>query len=102
MGGCYGWLLWVVAMGVCNGGVQSDGVANSWDSQVDDAVREIREYLITVAEWDNTFMIFSSDHGYSLGQFRVDSDKTQVALRASPCSLSAFGSAGGRCDGECG
>ena len=45
---------------------------------VDDLVRGVREYLISVGEWDNTFFLFTSDHGYSLGQYRIDSDKTQV------------------------
>ena len=30
------------------------------------------------SEWDRTIFIYASDHGYNLGQFRVDSDKTQV------------------------
>ena len=42
---------------------------------VDDIVRELREYLIQVGEWNNTYLIFASDHGYSLGGFRVDSHK---------------------------
>eukprot|EP00947_MAST-08B_sp_MAST-8B-sp1_P006067 g6067.t1 len=45
---------------------------------VDDIVREVREYLIEENEWDNTVMVFTSDHGYTLGGFRVDSHKMQV------------------------
>ena len=45
---------------------------------VDDMVAGIREYLVGAGEWDNTFFVMSSDHGYNLGQFRVDSDKTMV------------------------
>mmetsp|Transcript_93642 Transcript_93642/g.180696 ORF Transcript_93642/g.180696 Transcript_93642/m.180696 type:complete len:581 (+) Transcript_93642:35-1777(+) len=45
---------------------------------VDDVVRQIKEYLESVNEWDNTYLFYTSDHGYNLGQFRVDSHKTQV------------------------
>jgi len=38
----------------------------------------LREYLVSVNEWDNTYVFFTSDHGYNLGQFRVDSHKTMV------------------------
>ena len=45
---------------------------------VDDLIKGVREYLISAGEWDNTYFIFTSDHGYSLGQYRQDSDKTEV------------------------
>ena len=45
---------------------------------VDDIVRDVREYLIEQNEWNNTIMVFLSDHGYTLGGFRVDSHKMQV------------------------
>jgi N-acetylglucosamine-6-sulfatase len=45
---------------------------------VDDVVRGIHSYLDSVGEWERTYFLFTSDHGYNLGQFRVDSDKTQV------------------------
>ncbi len=45
---------------------------------VDDIVREVREFLVAKGEWDNTVMLFTSDHGYNLGGFRVDSHKMQV------------------------
>lgn len=45
---------------------------------VDDIVRGVAEYLTQAGEWDNTYFFYTSDHGYSLGQFRVDSHKTQV------------------------
>lgn len=45
---------------------------------VDDLVRETFAYLTSVNEWDNTFFIYTSDHGYNLGQFRVDSHKTMI------------------------
>jgi len=45
---------------------------------VDDIVIALREYLLSVNEWKNTYVFFSSDHGYNLGQFRVDSHKTMV------------------------
>jgi arylsulfatase A-like enzyme len=34
---------------------------------VDDIIRGLREYLVSVSEWDNTVLIFTSDHGYTLG-----------------------------------
>ena len=45
---------------------------------VDDIVKGLRTYLVSRSEWSNTWMIFTSDHGYSLGGFRVDSHKQQV------------------------
>lgn len=45
---------------------------------VDDIVGALNAYLVKAGEWENTFFITASDHGYSLGQFRVDSHKTQV------------------------
>eukprot|EP00937_MAST-01D_sp_MAST-1D-sp2_P005871 g5871.t1 len=45
---------------------------------VDDMVTGIREYLVSAGEWDRTYFVMTSDHGYNLGQFRVDSDKTMV------------------------
>jgi N-acetylglucosamine-6-sulfatase len=45
---------------------------------VDDMVAGIREYLVEAGEWDNTYFVMTSDHGYNLGQFRIDSDKTMV------------------------
>jgi len=45
---------------------------------VDDIVKEFHAYLTSVDEWDRTYFFYTSDHGYQLGQFRVDSHKTQV------------------------
>ena len=45
---------------------------------VDDIVRQVVEYLKTSGEWNNTYFFYTSDHGYNLGQFRVDSHKTMV------------------------
>ena len=45
---------------------------------VDDIVKELHAYLAQAQEWDRTYWVFTSDHGYNLGQYRVDSDKTQV------------------------
>ena len=45
---------------------------------VDDLVQGLHEYLVAVGEWDRTYWLYTSDHGYNLGQFRVDSDKTQA------------------------
>ncbi len=44
---------------------------------VDDIIRGLREYLVTAGEWSNTHLIFTSDHGYTLGGFRDDSHKIQ-------------------------
>ena len=40
---------------------------------VDDIVREIDAVLTAHAAWSNTFFLYLSDHGYNMGQFRVDS-----------------------------
>lgn len=45
---------------------------------VDDVIGKLEEYLTSVGEWENTYVFYTSDHGYNLGQFRVDSHKTQV------------------------
>ena len=58
---------------------------------VDDIVKAIREYLITQNEWSNTWMFFSSDHGYNLGGFRVDTHKMQVYDHCSRIPFVAWG-----------
>lgn len=45
---------------------------------VDDIVRALLSYLSGVGEWESTYFVHTSDHGYNLGQFRVDSHKTMV------------------------
>lgn len=45
---------------------------------VDDLVQGLREYLVAAGEWNNTFVVLTSDHGYTLGGFRVNSHKMQV------------------------
>ena len=45
---------------------------------VDDMVAGVAAVLQAHGEWDNTFVIYTSDHGYSLGQFRIPSHKMQV------------------------
>eukprot|EP00041_Stephanoeca_diplocostata_P025266 m.657476 g.657476 ORF g.657476 m.657476 type:complete len:563 (-) comp22713_c0_seq8:2129-3817(-) len=45
---------------------------------VDDIVAALYDTLTAAGEWDNTYMFYTSDHGYSLGEFRIDSHKTQV------------------------
>ena len=45
---------------------------------VDDMVLALFETLQKYGEWDRTYVAFSSDHGYSLGQFRLPSHKMQV------------------------
>lgn len=32
---------------------------------VDDIVVALKEYLVSVGKWDNTYVFFTSDHGYS-------------------------------------
>ena len=36
--------------------------------QVDDLVVALYDLLVEYDEWENTFVLFSSDHGYSQGQ----------------------------------
>lgn len=45
---------------------------------VDDIVVALHNLLVSYGEWDNTYFLFSSDHGYSLGQYRLPSHKMQV------------------------
>jgi N-acetylglucosamine-6-sulfatase len=45
---------------------------------VDDIVDALHGYLVSVNEWDTTYWLQTSDHGYSLGEFMIDSHKTQV------------------------
>jgi len=45
---------------------------------VDDIVGEIAGYLEAEGELENTYIVFTSDHGYSLGQFCIPSHKNQV------------------------
>jgi len=42
---------------------------------VDDILREVVDTLQAAGALDNTYIIFSSDHGYNLGQFRLPSGK---------------------------
>jgi len=45
---------------------------------VDDLVVGLHDLLQSYDEWDNTFVLYTSDHGYSLGQFRLPTHKMQV------------------------
>ena len=54
---------------------------------VDDMVLALFETLSRHGEWDRTFVVFSSDHGYSLGQFRLPSHKMQVCARVISAQL---------------
>ena len=47
-------------------------------------VRAMHGYLLSVGEWDRTYFLWTSDHGYNLGQFRVDSHKTMVYDHCAP------------------
>lgn len=38
---------------------------------VDDSVRALRTALRQAGEWDNTYFVFTSDNGYSLGEHRI-------------------------------
>ena len=40
---------------------------------VDDVLADVIELLTSSGTLDNTFIIYSSDHGYDLGQFRLPS-----------------------------
>ena len=35
---------------------------------VDDLIRGVHHYLVEVGEWERTFFLFTSDHGYNLGR----------------------------------
>ena len=37
---------------------------------VDDLVLAVHDVLQSYGEWENTFVLYSSDHGYSLGQYK--------------------------------
>ena len=71
---------------------------------VDDIVRGLHDYLSAAgrsdpsewggalgSEWDRTYFIHTSDHGYNLGQFRVDSHKTMVYDHCSRVPFSIRG-----------
>jgi len=45
---------------------------------VDDIVLALEKTLKEAGEFENTYMLFFSDHGYSQGQFRLCSHKMQV------------------------
>ena len=45
---------------------------------VDDIVRDVVTFLRDAGEWERTIFLFTSDHGYNLGQNRITSHKTQV------------------------
>ena len=45
---------------------------------VDNVIESIVSLLREKNQWERTLFVFTSDHGYSLGQNRVDSHKTQV------------------------
>merc|ERR1712062_119115 len=42
---------------------------------VDDMIKDIYEYLDALQILDNTYLIFSSDHGYKQGQWRIGTSK---------------------------
>lgn len=44
---------------------------------VDDIVKDIVNMLTKYGEIDNTYIVFTSDHGYQLGQFRMRTEKEQ-------------------------
>ena len=46
--------------------------------QVDIYIRDLIELLTKYDEIDNTFIIYSSDHGYHLGEYRIPVEKEQI------------------------
>ena len=47
---------------------------------VDDLVVELEATLREAGEWDSTFVVYLSDHGYSQGQFRLCSHKSKITI----------------------
>ena len=45
---------------------------------MDDIIREVFEYLETYDLLDNTYVLYTSDHGYHLGQWRIACSKQQM------------------------
>lgn len=45
---------------------------------VDDMVERLHDMLVAAGVWDNTFFVYSSDHGYHLGQFGMLYDKRML------------------------
>ena len=45
---------------------------------VDDMVESLHDFLVSKNEWDNTFFLYSSDHGYHLGEFGMLYDKRML------------------------
>jgi hypothetical protein len=50
---------------------------------VDDAVAGVMQALEDLGVLDNTYLFFTSDHGYNLGQHRLPSCKLNVCVRAA-------------------
>ncbi|XP_075158665.1 N-acetylglucosamine-6-sulfatase-like [Haematobia irritans] len=50
-----------------------------WESllSVDELVKDVKEYLENSGDLDNTYVIFTSDNGYHIGQFAQPFDKRQ-------------------------
>eukprot|EP01084_Bolivina_argentea_P159750 278235_1 len=46
--------------------------------QVDIYIKEVIELLTKYDQLNNTYIIYSSDHGYHLGQFRIPCEKEQI------------------------
>ena len=44
---------------------------------LDDAIQELYIMLLKTGQLDNTYLFFSSDHGYHLGQFNQVKGKSQ-------------------------
>jgi len=57
---------------------QNQEMRDRWASliSVDDMINDIYEYLEATEILDNTYIIYSSDHGYKLGQWRIGTHKS--------------------------
>ena len=56
-----------------------DKFRNRWRSllSVDDMIESVVEALEAQGEWEDTYLVFASDHGYHLGQFGMPYDMRQ-------------------------
>eukprot|EP00730_Choanoeca_flexa_P010995 TRINITY_DN2210_c0_g1_i2.p1 TRINITY_DN2210_c0_g1~~TRINITY_DN2210_c0_g1_i2.p1 ORF type:complete len:519 (+),score=99.21 TRINITY_DN2210_c0_g1_i2:179-1558(+) len=75
---------WLLAQQPILNGPDVEGIDTEYTNRlrtlltVDDLITAMAEYLISIGEWDNTYFFYTSDHGYSLGEFRIPSHKSQV------------------------
>ena len=53
---------------------------------VDDVVRECLDLLQSQGVLNDTYIIYSSDHGYHLGQWGLWSEKVELSLYYMQCT----------------